>query len=584
MDNADTKRDMDQRTQLSDEELDALATDFIRTAIVEDIRSGRFGGRVHTRFPPEPNGYLHIGHAKALAIDAGIARDFGGKFNLRFDDTNPVKEEEEYVDGIVNDVRWLGWDFGDEVLFASDYFERMYEWAEQLIRDGFAYVDDLSPDEIREYRGTLTEPGKDSPYRDRSVDENLDLFRRMRAGEFPEGARVLRAKIDMASPNLNLRDPVMYRILHQSHHRQGDVWHIYPMYDWAHGLEDSIEGITHSLCDLGYRDHRPLYDWFLDRLGIYHPQQLEFARLNMTYTILSKRKLLQLVKGDYVNGWDDPRMPTIAGMRRRGFPAEAINDFCDRIGVSTSNSVVDVALLEHCVRDNLNESTARVMAVLDPIKVVIDNYPEDRVEWMETENHPQHPEMGTRTIPFSREIYIDREDFMEDPPRKYYRLAPGREVRLKSAYLVTYKDIVKDADGNIVEVHCTYDPESRGGEAPDGRKVRGTLQWVSVPHALGAEVRLYDRLFLAEDPEGDTEDGNFLDNLNSNSLETLSTCKVEPSLAETEPGDRYQFMRIGYFCTDPDSTKDADGAPARLVFNRTIALRDTWAKLQTQRS
>jgi len=584
MDNADTKRDMDDRTQLSDEELDALATDFIRTAIVEDIRSGRFGGRVHTRFPPEPNGYLHIGHAKALAIDAGIAQDFGGKFNLRFDDTNPVKEEEEYVDGIVNDVRWLGWDFGDEVLFASDYFEQMYAWAEQLIGDGYAYVDDLSPDEIREYRGTLTEPGKDSPYRDRSVEENLDLFRRMRAGEFPEGARVLRAKIDMASPNLNLRDPVMYRILHQPHHRQGDAWHIYPMYDWAHGLEDSIEGITHSLCDLGYRDHRPLYDWFLDRLGIYHPQQLEFARLNMTYTVLSKRKLLQLVQGGRVQGWDDPRMPTIAGMRRRGFPAEAINDFCDRIGVSTSNSVVDVALLEHCIRDHLNESTARVMAVLDPVKVVIDNYPEGQVEWMEAENHPQHPETGTRRVPFSREVYIDREDFMEDPPRKYYRLAPGREVRLKSAYLVTYKDIVKDADGNIVEVHCTYDPESRGGEAPDGRKVRGTLQWVSVAHALDADIRLYDRLFLAEDPEETGEEGGFLDNLNPDSLEIISTCKVEPSLEKAKPGDRYQFMRIGYFCTDPDTTKTTDEAPMRLVFNRTIALRDTWAKIQTQRS
>jgi glutaminyl-tRNA synthetase len=582
MDNADNIRDLNDRTPLSDEELDALATDFIRTAIVEDIRSGRFGGRVHTRFPPEPNGYLHIGHAKALAIDAGIARDFGGKFNLRFDDTNPVKEEEEYVDGIVNDVRWLGWDFGDQVLFGSDYFEQMVVWAEQLIRDGYAYVDDLSPDEIRDYRGTLTEPGKNSPYRDRTVEENLDLFRRMRDGEFPEGSRVLRAKIDMASPNLNMRDPVMYRILHEPHHRQGDSWCIYPMYDWAHGLEDSIEGITHSLCDLGYRDHRPLYDWFLDRLGIYHPQQLEFARLNMTYTVLSKRKLLQLVQAGFVKGWDDPRMPTLAGMRRRGFPAEAINDFCDRIGVSTANSVVDVALLEHCVREDLNERTPRVMAVLDPIKVIIDNYPEGQVEWMEAENHPQHPEMGTRMIPFSREVYIEREDFMEDPPRKYYRLAPGREVRLKNAYLITYESCVKDAEGNVMEVHCTYDSESRGGEAPDGRKVRGTLQWVSVPHALGAEVRLYDRLFLAEDPEATAEGASFLDNLNPDSLQTITTCKVEATLAETQPGDRYQFMRIGYFCTDPDSTKDTAEAPARLVFNRTIALRDTWARIQTQ--
>ncbi|MGC9467780.1 MAG: glutamine--tRNA ligase/YqeY domain fusion protein [Anaerolineae bacterium] len=566
----------DGRVTLSDEELDALATDFIRSAIVEDIRSGRFDRRVHTRFPPEPNGYLHIGHAKALNIDAGVARDFGGKFNLRFDDTNPVKEEEEYVEGIVDDVRWLGWDFGDEVLFASDYFQQMYEWAEQLIEQGQAYVDDLSPAEIREYRGTLTEPGKNSPYRDRSVEENLDLFRRMRAGEFPEESRVLRAKIDMASPNLNLRDPVMYRILHEPHHRQGDAWCIYPMYDWAHGLEDSIEGITHSLCDLGYRDHRPLYDWFLDQLGIYHPRQIEFARLFMTYTVLSKRKLRQLVDGGYVDGWDDPRMPTIAGMRRRGYTAEAINSFCDRIGVSTANSVVDVALLEHAVRDDLNERTPRTMAVLDPLKVVIDNYPEGKVEWMEVENHPQRPELGTREVPFAREVYIERDDFMEEPPRKYYRLAPGREVRLKSAYLVTYKDVVKDAAGNVLEVHCTYDPDSRGGEAPDGRKVRGTLHWVSASHAMDAEVRLYDRLFMEEDPEDVDEGDTFLDNLNPNSLEILHGCKVEPGLAKTKPGDRYQFMRIGYFCADPDLTKD------HLVFNRTIELRDTWAKIQAK--
>lgn len=566
----------DDRVTLSDEELDALATDFIRSAIVEDIRSGRFDRRVHTRFPPEPNGYLHIGHAKALNIDAGVARDFGGKFNLRFDDTNPVKEEEEYVEGIVDDVRWLGWDFGDEVLFASDYFQQMYEWAEQLIEQGQAYVDDLSPAEIREYRGTLTEPGKNSPYRDRSVEENLDLFRRMRAGEFPEESRVLRAKIDMASPNLNLRDPVMYRILHEPHHRQGDAWCIYPMYDWAHGLEDSIEGITHSLCDLGYRDHRPLYDWFLDQLGIYHPRQIEFARLFMTYTVLSKRKLRQLVDGGYVDGWDDPRMPTIAGMRRRGYTAEAINSFCDRIGVSTANSVVDVALLEHAVRDDLNERTPRTMAVLDPLKVVIDNYPEGKVEWMEVENHPQRPELGTREVPFAREVYIERDDFMEEPPRKYYRLAPGREVRLKSAYLVTYKDVVKDAAGNVLEVHCTYDPDSRGGEAPDGRKVRGTLHWVSASHAMDAEVRLYDRLFMEEDPEDVDEGDTFLDNLNPNSLEILRGCKVEPGLAKTKPGDRYQFMRIGYFCADPDLTKDP------LVFNRTIELRDTWAKIQAK--
>ncbi|MBN1246310.1 MAG: glutamine--tRNA ligase/YqeY domain fusion protein [Anaerolineae bacterium] len=558
---------------LTGEELDALATDFIRSAVVEDLKSGRFG-RVHTRFPPEPNGYLHIGHAKALAIDAGVAKDFGGKFNLRFDDTNPVKEEEEYVDGIIADVRWLGHDFGDEVFYGSDYFEQMYEWAEQLIQQGQAYVDDLSAEEIREYRGTLTEPGKNSPYRDRSVEENLDLFRRMRAGEFPDGARVLRAKIDMASPNINLRDPVMYRILHESHHRQGDAWCIYPMYDWAHGLEDSIEGITHSLCDLGYRDHRPLYDWFLDQLGIYHPQQIEFARLNMTYTILSKRKLLQLVQGGHVGGWDDPRMPTIAGMRRRGYTAAIIADFCDRIGISTANSVVDVALLEHAIRDDLNERTARVMGVLSPLKVVIDNYPEGQVEWMEVENHPQRPEMGTREIPFSREVYIEQEDFMEDPPRKYYRLAPGREVRLKGAYLVQYKDIVKDEDGNVVEVHCTYDPESRGGEAPDGRKVRGTLHWVSVAHAVEGEVRLYDRLFAVQDPEDVEEGETFIDNLNPDSLEVLTGCKIEPSVVEGEPGDTYQFMRVGYFCIDPDTTDD------RLVFNQTIALRDTWAKIQ----
>lgn len=564
------------KVTLSDEQLDALATDFIRTAIVEDLKAGRFDRRVHTRFPPEPNGYLHIGHAKALNIDAGIARDFGGKFNLRFDDTNPVKEEEEYVDGIVADVRWLGWDFGDEVFFASDYFEQMVAWAEQLIEQGQAYVDDLSPDEIREYRGTLTEPGKNSPYRDRSVAENLDLFRRMRAGEFPEGSRVLRAKIDMSSPNINMRDPVMYRILHQPHHRQGADWCIYPMYDWAHGLEDSIEGVTHSLCDLGYRDHRPLYDWFLDQLGIYHPRQIEFARLFMTYTVLSKRKLLQLVQGGHVNGWDDPRMPTIAGMRRRGYTAEAINAFCNRIGISTSNSVVDVALLEHSVRDDLNEHAPRVMAVLDPIKVVIDTYPEDQVEWMEVDNHPQRPEMGTRKVPFSREVYIERADFMEEPPRKYYRLAPGREVRLMNAYLIQYKDVIKDADGNIVEIHCTHDPDSRGGEAPDGRKVRGTLHWVSASHALGAEVRLYDRLFMEEDPESVPEGGTFLDNLNPNSLTVQEGCKVEPSVANAQPGDSYQFMRTGYFCIDPDTTADS------LVFNRTIELRDTWAKIQKQ--
>jgi len=574
---SDKSKNYNDTTPLSDTELAALATDFIRTAVVEDITSGRYDRRVHTRFPPEPNGYLHIGHAKALAISAGVALDFGGKFNLRFDDTNPVKEEEEYVDGIIDDVRWLEHDFGDEIFYASDYFEQTYRWAEQLIKQGQAYVDDLSPDEIREYRGTLTSPGTDSPYRNRSVEENLDLFRRMRAGEFPKAARVLRAKIDMASPNINLRDPIMYRILHQIHHRQGDAWCIYPMYDWAHGLGDSIEGVTHSLCDLGYRDHRPLYNWFLEQLGIYHPRQIEFARLFMTYTLLSKRKLLQLVQGGCVRGWDDPRMPTIAGMRRRGCSAASINDFCARIGISTANSVVDVALLEHAIRDDLNEHSPRAMAVLDPIKVVIDNYPEGQVEWMETDNIPQHPEMGTHKIPFCREVLIERNDFMEDPPRKYYRLAPEREVRLKSAYLVTCQGVVKDKEDHVVEIHCTYDPESRGGQAPDGRRVRGTIQWVSAMHAVDAEVRLYDRLFSRENPEDVEEDGTFLDNLNPDSLEVLTSCKVEPSLTATKPGDRYQFMRTGYFCADPDTTE------GHLVFNRTIALRDTWAKLQRKR-
>jgi len=574
---SDKSKNYNDTTPLSDTELAALATDFIRTAVVEDITSGRYDRRVHTRFPPEPNGYLHIGHAKALAISAGVALDFGGKFNLRFDDTNPVKEEEEYVDGIIDDVRWLEHDFGDEIFYASDYFEQTYQWAEQLIKQGQAYVDDLSPDEIREYRGTLTSPGTDSPYRNRSVEENLDLFRRMRAGEFPKAARVLRAKIDMASPNINLRDPIMYRILHQIHHRQGDAWCIYPMYDWAHGLEDSIEGITHSLCDLGYRDHRPLYNWFLEQLGIYHPRQIEFARLFMTYTVLSKRKLLQLVQGGCVRGWDDPRMPTIAGMRRRGCSAASINDFCARIGISTANSVVDVALLEHAIRDDLNEHSPRAMAVLDPIKVVIDNYPEGQVEWMETDNIPQHPEMGTHKLPFCREVFIERNDFMEDPPRKYYRLAPEREVRLKSAYLVTCQGVVKDKEDHVVEIHCTYDPESRGGQAPNGRRVRGTIQWVSAMHAVDAEVRLYDRLFSRENPEDVEEDGTFLDHLNPDSLKVLTSCKVEPGLAETRPGDRYQFMRTGYFCTDPDT------ADEHLVFNRTIALRDTWAKIQRKR-
>ncbi|MFN2283668.1 MAG: glutamine--tRNA ligase/YqeY domain fusion protein [Anaerolineae bacterium] len=554
---------------------ETTSRDFIRTAIDEDIESGRFDGRVHTRFPPEPNGYLHIGHAKAICIDYGIAEDYDGKYNLRFDDTNPAKEEVEYAQSMVDDIRWLGFDVGEHnIFYASDYFEQMYAWAEELIEKGLAYVDDLSPDEMREYRGTLTEPGKDSPYRDRSVEENLDLFRRMRAGEFPEESRVLRAKIDMASPNINLRDPVMYRILHREHYRTGDKWHIYPMYDWAHGLEDSIEGVTHSLCDLGYEDHRPLYDWFLDALGIYHPQQLEFARLNVTYTVLSKRFLLQLVNEGHVRGWDDPRMPTLRGLKRRGYTPESIVDFCDRIGIAKANSIVDIKLLEHCIRQDLNESAPRVMAVLEPVKVVIDNYPEDQVEFFEVPNHPQKPEMGAREVPFSREIYIEREDFMEDPPRKYYRLSPGREVRLMGAYYVTCVDVIKDADGNVVELHCTYDPESRGGTTADGRKVRGTIHWVSAAHALDAEVRMYDYLFTKEDP-GDFEEGeDFMANLSPDSLAILAYAKVEPSLVEMQPGNRYQFMRKGYFCTDPDT------AEGKLVFNQTVSLRDSWARMQ----
>ena len=552
----------------------AESKDFIRLMVEDDLRTGRFNGRVHTRFPPEPNGYLHIGHAKAMAIDFGVAEDYGGQCNLRFDDTNPVKEETEYVDGIVYDVQWLGHDFGDKIFYASDYFEQMYLWAEELIQKGVAYVDDLSADEIREYRGTLTAPGKNSPHRDRSIEENLDLFRRMRAGEFPDGAKVLRAKIDMASPNMNLRDPVMYRILHSEHHRTGDAWCIYPMYDWAHGLEDSIEGITHSLCSLEYEDHRPLYDWYLDQLGIYHPQQIEFARLNLTYTVMSKRKLLQLVNEGHVHGWDDPRMPTICGMRRRGYTPEAIADFLDRIGIAKAISTVDLALLEHCVRSDLNARAARRMAVLRPLKVIIDNYPEGQEEWLEIENHPQDEAMGTRQIPFSREVYIEQEDFMEDPPRKFYRLGPGREVRLKSAYLVTCGEVEKDADGNVTAIHVTYDPETRGGEAPDGRKVRGTLHWVSAPHAIDAEVRQYDTLFTQENPEDVAEGEHFLDYVNPDSLEVLTGCKVEPALAEAEVGARFQFMRQAYFAVDPDSSA---GQP---VFNLTVSMRDSWAKIQ----
>ncbi|MCB9154001.1 MAG: glutamine--tRNA ligase/YqeY domain fusion protein [Caldilineae bacterium] len=553
------------------------STDFVRRMIVEDNESGRFDGRVHTRFPPEPNGYLHIGHAKAINLNYGIARDFGGKFNLRFDDTNPTKEEEEYVQSIIEDAHWLGVDWEDRLLFASDYFDQLYDWAVQLIEQGQAYVDDLSADEIREYRGTLTEPGKESPYRNRTIEENLDLFERMKNGEFPDGSRVLRAKVDMASGNINLRDPVLYRILHATHHRTGDKWCIYPMYDWAHGQSDSIEGITHSICTLEFEDHRPLYDWFVEKLGIYAPQQIEFARLKLTYTLMSKRKLLKLVDEGHVNGWDDPRMPTLSGYRRKGYTPEAIRDFTERIGVAKNDSTVDFALLEHCVRQDLNQHSPRVMAVLDPLKVVITNYPEGQTEELFAINNPEDESAGTRKVPFSRELYIEREDFMEDPPRKFYRLVPGREVRLRYAYFVTCVDVVKDDDGNVVELHCTYDPATRGGDSPDGRKVKATLHWVSAKHAVDGEVRLYDQLFSSPFPEDVAEGKTFLDNLNPDSLTVLTGCKMEPSLAGVEAGQRFQFERIGYFCVDPDS---ASGKP---IFNRTATLRDTWAKIQQRK-
>jgi glutaminyl-tRNA synthetase len=548
-------------------------SDFIREAIKEDLASGRFD-HVHTRFPPEPNGYLHIGHAKGICISYGIAEDFGGLYNLRFDDTNPSKEEQEYVDAQIKDIQWLGFDWGDRLYYASDYFDQLYQWAVQLIKDGHAYVDDLSADEIRDYRGTLTEPGVNSPYQDRSVVENLDLFERMKIGEFPEGSRVLRAKIDMASPNINLRDPVMYRILHAEHHRTGNNWCIYPMYDWAHGQSDSIEGITHSMCDLGYEIHRPLYDWFLDTLGVYHPRQIEYARLNLTFTVLSKRYLLRIVNEGYVNGWDDPRMPTLSGLRRRGYTAEAIRTFMDIVGIAKTDSIVDIALLEHTIRQDLNKSSLRVMGVLNPLRVVITNYPEGQFEEMEAVNNPEDESAGTRKLPFSRQIYIEREDFHEDPPRKYYRLGPGREVRLRYGYFIKCQDFIKDENGDVVELHCTYDPETKGGYSPDGRQVKGTLHWVSAQHALEAEVRLYDRLFTKENPMDFDEGQDFTDFINPNSLEVLTHCKVEPGLAQAMPGDRFQFERQGYFCVDLDSTRD------NLVFNRTISLRDTWAKLQ----
>jgi glutaminyl-tRNA synthetase len=548
------------------------STDFIREAVREDLSSARFG-HVTTRFPPEPNGYLHIGHAKAIAIDFGIARDFGGKCNLRFDDTNPVKEDVEYVDSIKEDIHWLGFDWEEREFYASDYFDQLYEFALNLIRKGKAYVDDHSADEIRLHRGTLTEPGKESPYRNRTVEENLDLFERMRSGEFPDGASVLRAKIDMASGNMNMRDPVMYRILHEPpHHRTGDKWNIYPMYDFAHGQCDSIEGITHSLCSLEYEDHRPLYEWFLKELEIFEPRQIEFARLNMNYTVMSKRKLLKLVNEKLVSGWDDPRMPTLSGLRRRGFTSESIIDFCSRVGIAKNDSVVDIALLEHCIREDLNKRAMRKMAVQHPLKVVIVNYPENQTEEMDAINNPEDPGMGTRKVPFSGVLYIEKDDFREEPPPKYFRLSPGREVRLRYAYFIKCVDFVKDANGEVTELHCTYDPTTRGGDAPDGRKVKSTIHWVSAAHAIPVEVRLYDRLFQSPDPEAGE---NFLNDLNPTSLEILKDCYVEPSLAKAQPGDRFQFERQGYFCVDKDTH-----TPGRLVFNRTVALKDTWAKIE----
>lgn len=556
------------------DETTTTPSNFIRNIVDEDMASGKFNGRVHTRFPPEPNGYLHIGHSKSICLNFGLAEDYGGKYNLRFDDTNPLKEEQEYIDAIIRDIRWLGFDWEERLYYASDYFEQLYEWAVQLIKQGDAYVDDLSADEIREYRGTLTQPGKNSPYRDRSVAENLDLFERMRHGEFPDGTRVLRAKIDMASPNINLRDPVMYRILHAEHPRTGSEWCIYPMYDWAHGQSDSIEGITHSICTLEFEDHRPLYDWFIERLGIYAPQQIEFARLNLTHTVMSKRKLGRLVKEGHVSGWDDPRMPTLSAMRRRGYTPQAIRTFVEAVGVSKANSIVEPALLEYHIRDDLNQHAPRAMAVLDPLKVVIENYPENQVEEFEVPTHPQDKEnTETRVVPFSRTIYLEREDFMENPPGKFFRLAPGREVRLFGAYYVTCTDVIKDEEGNVVELRCTFDPESRGGQTPDGRKVKGTLHWVSAEHAVTAEVRLYEPLFVKENPE----EGDLTDNLNPESLVVLTNCQLEPSLAAAEPGVSYQFMRQGYFTADSE-----DSSPDHLVFNRTLPLRDSWAKLQDQ--
>ena len=562
-------------TSNTDTQAGTAPLDFIREIIVSDRAAGRHGGRVHTRFPPEPNGYLHIGHAKAICLNFGVALEFAGTCNLRMDDTNPTKEDIEYVESIEQDVAWLGFHWAGGTLYAADYFQQMYDYAERLIRMGKAYVDDLTADQIREYRGTLTEPGRDSPYRNRPVEENLDLFRRMKAGEFPDGSRVLRAKIDMASPNMNMRDPTLYRIRHASHHRTGDAWSIYPMYDYAHPIEDALEGITHSLCTLEFEDHRPFYDWVIESLETSdRPQQIEFARLNVNYTVMSKRKLLQLVQERHVAGWDDPRMPTISGLRRRGYTPEAIRDFCERVGVAKKENTIDVALLEYCVREDLNKRAPRAMAVLKPLKVVLENYPEGQVEQMEVVNNPEDPSAGTRQVPFSRELYIEHDDFRLDPPKKFFRLAPGREVRLRNAYLITCREAIADpATGEVVELRCTYDPATRGGDAPDGRKVKATLHWVSAAHAVDGEVRLYDRLFSVPDP-GAIEGTDWLSTLNPDSLQVLEACKLEPSLAAAPSGTRFQFERLGYFVVDPDST------PAHPVFNRTVTLKDSWAKIE----
>ena len=554
--------------------MDVTPSNFIREVVKDDIASNKWEGRVHTRFPPEPNGFLHIGHAKSICLNFGLADEFGGQCNLRFDDTNPTKEEDVYVQSIIEDVKWLGFDWGDKIYYTSDYFAQLYDWAVQLIKADVAYVEDLSADEIREHRGTPTQAGKGSPFRNRSVEENLDLFERMKNGEFADGAKVLRAKIDMASGNLNMRDPVLYRILKAHHHRTGDTWCIYPMYDFAHGQSDSIETITHSICTLEFEDHRPLYDWIIDTLDVYHPQQIEFARLNLAYTLLSKRKLLQLVEQKHVAGWDDPRMPTISGLRRRGYTPESIRDFCERIGVAKANSTVEMALLEHCLREDLNKRALRLMAVLRPLKVVLVNYPEGQVEELDSPNNPEDPEAGSRKIPLSRELYIEQEDFMEDAPKKFFRLAPGKEVRLKSAYIIKCEEVIKDSSGNITELRCTYDPDSKSGGATAGRKIKGTLHWVSAQHAKSAEVRMYSHLFTKENPADDKESSDLKSALNPESLETLKDCKVEPALAEAQPGDRFQFLRMGYFCAD---AKDyLSTAP---VFNRAVTLRDTWAKI-----